>query len=569
MKEMKTIKFGQNSDTYEVVDAQARTDIANIPSTYATKTELSSGLGGKQSTLVSGVNIKTINNKSILGSGNITIEGGGAGGGTSEMTVITPTEIINTPLNWSGILEKAFGTNGFYGITFDANESVSNLVVGGTGSWTMSNADMSLVVNADNDSVTLTIGNTTEELWATGKGGGWYNKTIQDPSISTFAICDSGNINFYTEDENHIQKSVPVIFNTTTAASIKKIAGSVHLGFREGSFGTVDAVLSNSGLKYKAATFDATYENNLINSQSYTLGDFEAGGLSLSDTEGTCLYANNQSSFYTSGAWINSEVLWNMCVWDVDTHTVTFPKAIKLTINQMSDITSVPDAITFNVQEGGDIILPDPAEYTDQLAEINDTTSDVRLIIYSTGTEWKFASDVIQLTRDLYNEAQIFKTIYGIPVGSKFYLNPDDGLPVQMSEWGSWHTKYNFQRAHDNFTLKDSYLSLSPFCIVNHVVNAENQNTTIAFNAIDNLFDCVLNVDVGDTVPNYTFSTDTQMLYKQDGKDVQSLTFAANTVYNITFTTAYFKYWDQNQQMEVGTKYILVDCKSFPKTVGE
>ena len=33
----------------------------------------------KQDTLVSGTNIKTINNESILGSGNITIEGGGVG----------------------------------------------------------------------------------------------------------------------------------------------------------------------------------------------------------------------------------------------------------------------------------------------------------------------------------------------------------------------------------------------------------------------------------------------------------------------------------------------------------
>lgn len=36
-------------------------------------------ISGKQDTLVSGTNIKTINNNSILGSGNITIEGGGGG----------------------------------------------------------------------------------------------------------------------------------------------------------------------------------------------------------------------------------------------------------------------------------------------------------------------------------------------------------------------------------------------------------------------------------------------------------------------------------------------------------
>lgn len=40
---------------------------------YATKTEVNNGLNTKQDTLVSGVNIKTINNDSILGSGNLAL----------------------------------------------------------------------------------------------------------------------------------------------------------------------------------------------------------------------------------------------------------------------------------------------------------------------------------------------------------------------------------------------------------------------------------------------------------------------------------------------------------------
>lgn len=52
-------------------------ELENKPdlSIYATKTELDN----KQDTLVSGSNIKTINNESILGSGNIDIQGGGGG----------------------------------------------------------------------------------------------------------------------------------------------------------------------------------------------------------------------------------------------------------------------------------------------------------------------------------------------------------------------------------------------------------------------------------------------------------------------------------------------------------
>lgn len=53
-------------------------------SKFATKTDLAK----KQNTLVSGTNIKTINGESILGSGNITISGGGG-------TAITPSEGLN------------------------------------------------------------------------------------------------------------------------------------------------------------------------------------------------------------------------------------------------------------------------------------------------------------------------------------------------------------------------------------------------------------------------------------------------------------------------------------------
>ena len=50
---------------------------------YATKEELQSKIALKQDALVSGANIKTINGNSILGEGNIVIEGGSSGGNCS------------------------------------------------------------------------------------------------------------------------------------------------------------------------------------------------------------------------------------------------------------------------------------------------------------------------------------------------------------------------------------------------------------------------------------------------------------------------------------------------------
>jgi len=64
-------------------------------------TEIAAALNTKQDTLVSGTNIKTINNESILGEGNITIEGGGkavSGGTNISITTGETADTINCTL---------------------------------------------------------------------------------------------------------------------------------------------------------------------------------------------------------------------------------------------------------------------------------------------------------------------------------------------------------------------------------------------------------------------------------------------------------------------------------------
>lgn len=83
---------------YIITDATAG-DLSN----YYTKGETDTLLGGKQPTLVSGTNIKTINNESLLGEGNINIQGGGitvvqtTGTSTSDvMSQKSVTDVFNT-----------------------------------------------------------------------------------------------------------------------------------------------------------------------------------------------------------------------------------------------------------------------------------------------------------------------------------------------------------------------------------------------------------------------------------------------------------------------------------------
>ena len=61
-----------------ISNTQTSAEWGNITGTLSNQTDLNTALGNKQEELVSGINIKTINNTSILGSGNIEV--GGSGG---------------------------------------------------------------------------------------------------------------------------------------------------------------------------------------------------------------------------------------------------------------------------------------------------------------------------------------------------------------------------------------------------------------------------------------------------------------------------------------------------------
>ena len=83
-----------------------------ITGTLSTQTDLQDELDDKQDTLVSATNIKTINGSSVLGSGDLTV--GGGGGATATQVLIEPK------------------SNSFYGIGLYGN-AASNLTYMGNG----------------------------------------------------------------------------------------------------------------------------------------------------------------------------------------------------------------------------------------------------------------------------------------------------------------------------------------------------------------------------------------------------------------------------------------------------
>lgn len=208
-----------SADTYYIItDAQAG-DLTN----YYTKTETNSAitqavsgkvdtttfntysgsvetaLSGKQDTLVSGTNIKTINNESILGSGNIDIQGGGGGGkavsaGTNiSITTGETADTINCTLPISA------GTN-VLGVVANAikmgeNTTASSVCSFAMGTGTLANGYRSFaggVASRARAECTFAYGTYVNSLQYNETAFGKYN--VSNGANSTWG--DSGNTLF-------------------------------------------------------------------------------------------------------------------------------------------------------------------------------------------------------------------------------------------------------------------------------------------------------------------------------------------------------------------------------------
>lgn len=133
--------------------------IKNKPnlSQYITSASLEALLNNKQNTLISGTSIKTINNQSILGSGNLTIAGGS---GITSYNQLTDTPDLTQFLTTSD-LEGFVKSSDLSG----ALATKQNTLQSGINIKTINN--QSLLITGENDSTDITIGGgpNTQSNW--------------------------------------------------------------------------------------------------------------------------------------------------------------------------------------------------------------------------------------------------------------------------------------------------------------------------------------------------------------------------------------------------------------------
>lgn len=592
-----------NAPTIPVVDSALDSTSTNAIENQA----VYNALQDKQDTLVgtqtTGQNIKTINGNSILGSGNITIEGGSyvlpiassdtlggvkvgtglsingegvlstSGGGSSTMTVFTNSPIIYQDLTWNQVLEKAFDTYSMSGVRFN-NETVSNLIQGGTGTWTIGNSDISITVDGSTSTVTVNVGSTSINVCDNGTWDDKNYRSIQDDSLQTKVIYSTDDtskpsyieLNFCDKDSGD---PVFVLCDSTTSTSIKNISDSfVYFNTLSGTL-NINYFIRNANITCNSVIFDSTYDNNLYHSTSVTIGASYESALYLDSNSGMSYVSNSVANFYDDkDTWYaSSDNIGNGCSWDISTYTLTFPNGLKLWMEN-SWLGNVSNNITFRIANGGEINLPAASGYTNQLAEIKDTINNVDLVIYSTGSEWKFASDVLQLSQNQYkNIPSNNKSLYGISLENKWCLNPDNGLPAKINTGSEDWSLSRYQNEHMTNSVYGSNPSLSSFEDIYY--NVDSSNSTITLSVQPNIFLSHLFVNVGDTVPSITFQDSwslqsTQFVYKQDGTVVNSLTFTQNTYYKISLNSARFYYID-NEQNQQERYVVFIDCESYTK----
>jgi hypothetical protein len=172
------------------------TSDANKPVSSATQT----ALDAKQATLVSGTNIKTVNNTSLLGSGNITISGGGGGTWGSITGTLSDQSDLQTALDGKVDENTAITGATKTKITYDAK----GLVTAGADATTADIADSTdkryvtdaQLVVVGNTSGTNTGDNATNSQYS-GLAASKQDTLVSGTNIKTInstSLLGSGNV---------------------------------------------------------------------------------------------------------------------------------------------------------------------------------------------------------------------------------------------------------------------------------------------------------------------------------------------------------------------------------------
>ena len=283
MTDLPLSKLTKDGATYEIKDATAR-----------------SGLANKQEALVSGTNIKTINNESILGSGNISISGGDS----------LPSQTGN-----SG---KFLTTNG--STASWATVSSGSTYTAGDGIDITNNVISAYLPNQNTaiDAINpLMIWEGTEQQWNTGgEAKTWYNWAIPGGGFSTSTMPSSatwekiafGNGTFVALNGSSCAVSTDGIIWSAGG----NVAGNSDIAYGNGVF----VVVAGSRNVYYSTNDGASWSSTRLNMgqpypQKVAFGNNRF--VAVASTASSCLYSENGSSWTSASDFPSMSIISDMC----------------------------------------------------------------------------------------------------------------------------------------------------------------------------------------------------------------------------------------------------------------
>ncbi len=255
----------------------------------------------KQDTLVSGTNIKTINNQSILGPGNITISGGGGGSGTDTgFDNVREIQAADDQTTYNPDTKEYLISSGTARVFYKDNTSVDipyvqeiGLMAGDNITFTeefVDNANYRVKINATGG----------------GSGGGGTNKGFDNLSELTIAASQYASPQSAAGPFYFTGSGTASWKDGSTATSIPKI--DIQLGCEPGA---------GISFKAKGEGAGASCEIGLTDFAMLNLGEFSSFPVSgeLTDEQIELIENHNYSfvKFIDSAGWHNNSRLYVYC----------------------------------------------------------------------------------------------------------------------------------------------------------------------------------------------------------------------------------------------------------------
>ena len=163
-----------------------------------TDTAISNATSGKQDTLVSGTNIKTINNQSLLGSGNIEIQGGSGG---SSYTAGNNIDITNDVISVTGL-----ATINGSAITEGGNIVIQGGSGGGSNIIEITQAEYDALTAYTEDAIYVITDSQAinmDNYVTTGALGSYYTSAETDTAISNAVSGKTDKISVTASDSGY------------------------------------------------------------------------------------------------------------------------------------------------------------------------------------------------------------------------------------------------------------------------------------------------------------------------------------------------------------------------------